>query len=190
MSTSSSRGLSPSISGRQLCHDVPDNGAAKSGELRHRAFGKQGHFAKQLQTGTRIKLVVQAQSQPDNIASIPLLTATFVQPIPPVAWARVPHVRRDAFLGGNMMDRLIGDCYLYPRILTVPAKTKTITATDSAVRLFEANGGILSTTRAIRLGIHSRTLYALRDEATLDWKRDSELEIYHSLRIVARITSE
>ncbi len=30
------------------------------------AFGKQGHFAKQLQTGTRIKLVVQAHSQPDN----------------------------------------------------------------------------------------------------------------------------
>jgi hypothetical protein len=49
------------------------------------AFGKQGHFAKSLQTGTRIKLVVQAQSQPDNIASIPLLTATFVRPVLPVA---------------------------------------------------------------------------------------------------------
>ena len=36
------------------------------------AFGKQGHFAKQLRAGTRIKLVVQAQSQPDNMASIPL----------------------------------------------------------------------------------------------------------------------
>ena len=48
-------------------------------------FGKQGHFAKQLHTGTRIKLVVQAQSQPDNIASIPLLTATFVRPVRPVA---------------------------------------------------------------------------------------------------------
>ena len=48
------------------------------------AFGKQGHFAKPLQTGTRIKLVVQAQSQPDNIASIPLLTATFVRPVRPV----------------------------------------------------------------------------------------------------------
>lgn len=35
--------------------------------------------------GTRIKLVVQAQSQPDNIASIPLLTATFVRPVHPVA---------------------------------------------------------------------------------------------------------
>jgi hypothetical protein len=45
------------------------------------AFGKQGHFANHLQTGTRIKLVVQAQSQPDNIASIPLLTATFVRPV-------------------------------------------------------------------------------------------------------------
>jgi hypothetical protein len=52
------------------------------------AFGKQGHFAKPLQTGTRIKLVVQAQSQPDNIASIPLLTATFVRPVRPVARGR------------------------------------------------------------------------------------------------------
>jgi len=49
------------------------------------AFGKQGSFAKRLHTGTRIKLVVQAQSQPDNIAIIPLLTATFVRPVRPVA---------------------------------------------------------------------------------------------------------
>jgi hypothetical protein len=35
--------------------------------------------------GTRIKLVVQAQSQPDNIATLPLLTATFVRPVRPVA---------------------------------------------------------------------------------------------------------
>jgi hypothetical protein len=47
-------------------------------------FGKQGHFAKLLHTGTRIKLVVQAQSQPDNIATLPLLTATFVRPVRPV----------------------------------------------------------------------------------------------------------
>ena len=49
------------------------------------AFGKQGHFASKLQKGTRIKLVIQAQSQPDNIASIPLLTATFVRPVRPAA---------------------------------------------------------------------------------------------------------
>jgi hypothetical protein len=49
------------------------------------AWGKEGHFAKSLLVGTRIKLVVQAQSQPDNIASIPLLTATFVRPVRPVA---------------------------------------------------------------------------------------------------------
>jgi hypothetical protein len=48
------------------------------------AWGKQGHFAKPLRRGTRIKLVVQAQSQPDNIATIPLLTATFVRPVHPV----------------------------------------------------------------------------------------------------------
>ena len=51
------------------------------------AFGKQGHFAKPLQKGTRIKLVIQAQSQPDNIACIPLLTATFVRPVRPAAAA-------------------------------------------------------------------------------------------------------
>jgi hypothetical protein len=51
------------------------------------AWGKEGHFAKSLQKGTRIKLVVKAQSQPDNIASIPLLTATFVRPVRPVARA-------------------------------------------------------------------------------------------------------
>jgi hypothetical protein len=49
------------------------------------AWGKQGHFAKPLQRGTRVKLVIQAQSQPDNIATIPLLTATFVRPISTVA---------------------------------------------------------------------------------------------------------
>jgi DUF1009 family protein len=49
------------------------------------ALGNQGHLAKQLQTGTRIKLVVQAQSQPDNIATLPLLTATFVRPVRLVA---------------------------------------------------------------------------------------------------------
>jgi hypothetical protein len=53
------------------------------------AFGKQGHFAKPLQKGTRIKLVVQAESQPDNVATLPLLTATFVRPVRPVARARI-----------------------------------------------------------------------------------------------------
>jgi single-stranded DNA-binding protein len=51
------------------------------------AFGKQGQFASKLQKGTRIKLAIQAQSQPDNIATIPLLTATFVRPVRPAAVA-------------------------------------------------------------------------------------------------------
>jgi Flp pilus assembly protein TadG len=51
------------------------------------AFGKQSHFASKLQKGTRIKLAIQAQSQPDNIATIPLLTATFVRPVRPAAAA-------------------------------------------------------------------------------------------------------
>jgi len=48
------------------------------------------------------------------------------------------------------------------------AEASAKTATDRAVSLFEANGGILNTKKAIKLGIHSRTLYALRDEARLE----------------------
>jgi hypothetical protein len=35
--------------------------------------------------GTRVKIVVQAQTQPDNIATLPLLTVTFVRPVGPIA---------------------------------------------------------------------------------------------------------
>jgi predicted transcriptional regulator of viral defense system len=37
-----------------------------------------------------------------------------------------------------------------------------------ALHTFETHGGILSTSQALRLGIHPRTLYALRDEAKLE----------------------
>jgi predicted transcriptional regulator of viral defense system len=39
---------------------------------------------------------------------------------------------------------------------------------ERAMGIFQANGGVLNTGKAIRLGIHPRTLYALRDSATLD----------------------
>ena len=48
------------------------------------------------------------------------------------------------------------------------AKPAPLNATERAVNLFESNGGILRTDQAIRLGIHPRTLYALRDEARLE----------------------
>ena len=48
------------------------------------------------------------------------------------------------------------------------AKPTSLNATERAVNLFESNGGILRTDQAIKLGIHSRTLYALRDEARLE----------------------
>jgi predicted transcriptional regulator of viral defense system len=50
----------------------------------------------------------------------------------------------------------------------VTTEPNTKTATERAVSLFEANGGILNTKKAMKLGIHSRTLYALRDEARLE----------------------
>ncbi len=52
------------------------------------AWGKEGHFARPPQKGTRVKLVIRAQSQPDNIATLPLLTATFVRPVHPVSLRR------------------------------------------------------------------------------------------------------
>lgn len=42
------------------------------------------------------------------------------------------------------------------------------TASERAVSIFQANGGVLNAEKAIKLGIHPRTLYALRDNARLD----------------------
>jgi len=39
---------------------------------------------------------------------------------------------------------------------------------ERALSIFRANGGVLKTQRAMKLGIHPRTLYALRDDALLE----------------------
>ena len=39
---------------------------------------------------------------------------------------------------------------------------------ERALQIFQTHGGILSTSQALRLGIHPRTLYALRDDAKLE----------------------
>jgi predicted transcriptional regulator of viral defense system len=39
---------------------------------------------------------------------------------------------------------------------------------ERALNIFRANGGVLKTHKAIKLGIHPRTLYALRDDALLE----------------------
>jgi single-stranded DNA-binding protein len=49
------------------------------------AWGKQGHFAKSLLKGTRIKIIIQAQSQPDNIAPTPKPPAPVARPVHPAA---------------------------------------------------------------------------------------------------------
>lgn len=43
-----------------------------------------------------------------------------------------------------------------------------ISLTERALNIFRANGGVLKTQKAMKLGIHSRTLYALRDDALLE----------------------
>jgi len=49
----------------------------------------------------------------------------------------------------------------------VPLSTPSPTA-ERALSIFRANGGVLKTQRAMKLGIHPRTLYALRDDALLE----------------------
>ncbi len=48
------------------------------------------------------------------------------------------------------------------------ASTQAETASDRAVSVFRANGGILNTRRAMKLGVYPRTIYALRDSARLE----------------------
>jgi predicted transcriptional regulator of viral defense system len=47
-------------------------------------------------------------------------------------------------------------------------RSESVSATERALRIFKTQGGILSTDQAIKLGIHPRTLYALRDNARLE----------------------
>jgi predicted transcriptional regulator of viral defense system len=50
----------------------------------------------------------------------------------------------------------------------VTARPDSANAGERALSIFKANGGVLNTEKAIKLGIHPRTLYALRDTARLD----------------------
>lgn len=50
----------------------------------------------------------------------------------------------------------------------------------NALRLFQAHGGILSTGEALKLGIHPRTLYALRDAAKLERMERGIYRLAHS----------
>jgi predicted transcriptional regulator of viral defense system len=52
---------------------------------------------------------------------------------------------------------------IYPMPLSAPTSTA-----ERALDIFRANGGVLKTQRAIKLGIHPRTLYALRNDALLE----------------------
>lgn len=49
----------------------------------------------------------------------------------------------------------------------MPISTSTSTA-PRALSIFKANGGVLKTHTAMKLGIHPRTLYALRDDQLLE----------------------
>jgi len=44
----------------------------------------------------------------------------------------------------------------------------TMRATDKAISIFRQHGGILRTSEALRLGVHPRTLYAMRDSGLLE----------------------
>lgn len=59
------------------------------------------------------------------------------------------------------MDKNVEKRQHLPTLLSMPAKQK-------AIALFKKNHGLLRTSEALRLGIHPRTLYQLRDEGLLE----------------------
>ncbi|MCP5506780.1 MAG: type IV toxin-antitoxin system AbiEi family antitoxin domain-containing protein [Chlamydiales bacterium] len=59
------------------------------------------------------------------------------------------------------MDKNVVKSQYLPTLLSVNAKQK-------AIKIFKENQGLLRTAEAIRLGIHPRTLYQLRDEGSLE----------------------
>jgi Transcriptional regulator, AbiEi antitoxin len=59
------------------------------------------------------------------------------------------------------MDKDVVKRQHLPTLLSMNAKQK-------AIKLFKKNQGLLRTTEAIRLGIHPRTIYQLRDEGLLE----------------------
>jgi hypothetical protein len=72
-------------------------------------------------------------------------------------------------VGRNLapMDKRLGKRYDCPRNLSVLLPSPSST-TEQALDIFRAHGGVLKTQTAMNLGIHPRTLYALRDDAILE----------------------
>ncbi|MDP6357572.1 MAG: type IV toxin-antitoxin system AbiEi family antitoxin domain-containing protein, partial [Planctomycetota bacterium] len=46
--------------------------------------------------------------------------------------------------------------------------TKNGKSRESAIKAFRRHGGLLKTSKALEMGIHPRTLYAMRDEGELE----------------------
>jgi hypothetical protein len=64
-----------------------------------------------------------------------------------------------------MLDKNIGYCVHYPLVLSMAA---TDTAFAKARKVFTEHGDMLRTGKAMRLGIHPRTLYALREAGEIE----------------------
>jgi predicted transcriptional regulator of viral defense system len=65
-----------------------------------------------------------------------------------------------------VVDKMLGVCIYFPRGLSIMANASK--AVDSARKVFSKRGGMLRTVDALRLGIHPRTLYKLRDRGELE----------------------
>src|ERR1700675_407639 len=65
-----------------------------------------------------------------------------------------------------VVDKMLGVCIYFPRGLSIMANASN--AVDSARKVFSKRGGMLRTVDALRLGIHPRTLYKLRDRGDLE----------------------
>src|SRR5260370_8718536 len=65
-----------------------------------------------------------------------------------------------------VVDKMLGVCIYFPRGLSIMANASK--GVDSSRKVFSKRGGMVRAVDALRLGIHPRTLYKLRDRGELD----------------------
>jgi predicted transcriptional regulator of viral defense system len=70
-------------------------------------------------------------------------------------------------LANCCLDNIIGNDVYYPSILSIEFMPKPARNLAKTRSLFKGHGGMLRTSEAVRLRVHPRTLYALRDSGEL-----------------------
>jgi predicted transcriptional regulator of viral defense system len=67
-----------------------------------------------------------------------------------------------------MQDKSVLRYKLMGTLLSILGDNMTLTACKNAIEIIRSNGGMIRTAVAIKIGIRPRTLYALRDNGTVE----------------------